>query len=140
MPKVNKEKSALRKARQLARNQELDSETSYSSDQSEEYSHIPINGELPLVSSLTLEEQNMDQFTNQLQSLVDMMSQLTQTQTEQQAMINSLQGQLSQGAQVASAQTTQLLSLLNSRRRLMIFTKYLTPSKCCSHSMVIVAH
>ena len=90
MPKV---KSALKRARKLFASSaisESDSE-SISSDNSEEYSHVPLRVPLPLLSTLSLSESdNMEQVIAQLQSMTDAINRVNAKQTEQDQKICSI--------------------------------------------------
>lgn len=97
MPKFPKNKSALKRTRELLllSGQNSETEEEVSSDCSEEYSHIPLHTEIPLLSSLFIDntnapEENMEQVTMDINSLVQMMHNLAETQKKQQDTLNAL--------------------------------------------------
>ena len=81
MPKINNSKSTLSKARELLRltNMDSDFEESSSSDDSEEYSQIPIQTEIPTLDSLFIDNPNppesliMEQFASEMTKITQML-------------------------------------------------------------------
>lgn len=96
MPKVNKNKSALHKARQLfIHSNPTDSESEDTqSDHSEEYSHVPLKTDIPLLSSLSIDESNMENLVKdiatELSTLTQTLHTIQQTQNQQQHTLNAL--------------------------------------------------
>ena len=95
MPK-DKKKSALSKARKLfivtKHNSEEEEDTS--SDHSEEYSHIPLKTEIPLLTSLSIDDSEntikMEQLAAEINGLATMLRNLTEQQNQQQLTLNTL--------------------------------------------------
>lgn len=96
MPKVKNNKSALHRARGLFINSNPnDSESEDTeSDHSEEYSHIPLKTEIPLLSSLSLDDSSMENLVKdiatELSTLAQTLNMIQQTQNEQQRTLNTL--------------------------------------------------
>lgn len=94
MPKNKRVKSALKRTRELLQTrQESETEEDSSSDNSEEYSHIPVSFDIPLLSSLVIEKTDqteMDQIAMEINNLAQMLHALTEKQNEQQITLNSL--------------------------------------------------
>ena len=94
MPKIKKGKSALSKTRELLKLTELDSdlETDSSSDCSEGYSHVPLDSEIPLLNSLSIEEKTnaMEQISADIARLAQMLHDLNDKQNQQQTALNAL--------------------------------------------------
>lgn len=96
MPKIPKKHnlSALKKARELFKiNKESETEDSFDSDSSEEYSHVPLKSDIPLLNDLTLNsnQQNMEQLNAQLTSIMQQLQALNENQNRQQQAIENLQ-------------------------------------------------
>lgn len=99
MPKAPKNYNflALKRARNLFKqNKESDTEESSDSDTSEEYSHIPLKSNIPLVDTLKLDDPEtdqakMDQINNQLTAIMQQLAALNETQHQQQQAIQNLQ-------------------------------------------------
>ena len=93
-----KSRSALRKARELLKltKQDSEAEEDTSSDCSEEYSHVPLKINIPLLTSLSIDNSNeteshtMEQITADISSLAVMLRELTEKQNQQQSTLNTL--------------------------------------------------
>lgn len=96
MPKKGSKsrQSALEKARALFNTQiSSDSEDSFTSTDSEEYSHVPTKNQLPFFESLSLNDQEMDNLAAQLAQISQQLTTISQKQNEQEHHINELRGQ-----------------------------------------------
>lgn len=109
MPKAKKLNSALKRARALLKpRQESETEDDTQSDHSEEYSHVPLKFEIPLLSSLFIEDTNdtensvmennngaaqvsaFDTLVKEIQKLSETLATVKGTQTQQQLTLNTL--------------------------------------------------
>lgn len=98
MPKTPKSKpaSALKKARELFSSKKSSDSDSSSSNESEEYSHIPITGNIPLLNKLKLSEpKEMDNISAQLQEMMKKIEDVARQQTQQDANITAINSFLS---------------------------------------------
>lgn len=97
MPKFAKNYSALRKAKALLKLTKQDSESEEESltDCSEEYAHVPLKSDIPLLTSLSIdtnetENSIMEQVAADINSLAQMLRELTEKQNQQQLALNAL--------------------------------------------------
>lgn len=126
MPKFSKKaKSALETTRQLLKQNkhknQVESDSSESdveSEESGEFSHVPLKVEIPTLTSLSLENNgDMEQIMNQLAQISEQLTQINTRQDEQDRRLSSLQN-VQQNEPIAVNQERQARSLIETLSRI----------------------